>query len=647
MRSFFLALLLANYILVSSSSSSSSIPPNILFILLDDVGAADIGFSAKLHGEQQPAIPTPHIDSLASSGLVLTRYYTHMICGPSRSSLLTGRSAYSLGNPFPRLGNHGGLDPSFNTLADELSARNYNTAMVGKWGVDYPTEYLTPNAPNKNNVQFVKTPGLGPTSRGFDHFFGLYASAHNHYTKEVVFKNAVDLHSHNFTEQSFVDYPELDAQKNVYSTDLFTAEASRIIRETWSTERPSFLYLSYTAPHDPLQSPPPSSSVSPKCALIPNWRRRVYCEMLSSVDASVGVLLSVLSSSRLLSNTIVVLTSDNGGLPAGGGINAPFRGVKGTPYEGGVRVPAVLTWGLAGGMATAGETFDELFHVSDWAPTLLGIVDERRGERTHRHDLLDVGGAPIDGKDHSRRILDGAKVVDKSGAVRSELLLEYNAVMGHTAFISGDYKLLLGNLGRSSFFGEPRGRWVDADSRPFYIFEEVLCNGIDWGLGPNWFPFANALRLYFDYLLHCYSGDPHADDIRRNIEGKKLGDVMPVGEENLPRADWELFDKGFKERVQLYNLKEDPFEKVNLAGEKRDIVDDMATRAAFLVKSGPVAPVQGQHLSLVIQFKGFADFMVKVLKAGVVASVSLIVMFGVLIMKRGGKKSNGGREKQE
>jgi arylsulfatase A-like enzyme len=129
--------------------------PSILFVLVDDLGAADVSFNAeRLNPQLVPSIHTPVLDGLAKQGAILSSYYTHLSCGPSRSALLTGRSAAQLGNVFPTTGNNGGLHPGFRTVAHELQVRGYSTHIVGKWSLTR-TQHTQHNTHTHTHIQNI------------------------------------------------------------------------------------------------------------------------------------------------------------------------------------------------------------------------------------------------------------------------------------------------------------------------------------------------------------------------------------------------------------------------------------------------------------------------------------------------------------
>eukprot|EP00808_Paulinella_micropora_P028220 g49785.t1 len=315
-----------------SAPADVSSRPNIIFILTDDLGSADVSFFHAVNNQGASPIHTPNIDRLAAHGVVLTRHYAQSTCAPSRTSLLTGQFPHRMGNPFPIRG-EGGMPAGVPTFVQKLRTQGYRTAMVGKWGVD--------GGPANSNSEY------GPIARGFESFYGLYESAHNHYSKLVIWE--VDWH--NLTTGATSKWPlfaepPVDTEPQVHSTDMFTREAIKVI-DTWGKPtadgktQPGFLYLAYTAPHDPLLAVPRLMD-HPYCRKYKNWRRRAFCAMVVHVDEGVGNLTSALEARGLLQDTVMVFTSDNGGSFNVGGMNFPFRGGKSTLYEGGLRVPALL-----------------------------------------------------------------------------------------------------------------------------------------------------------------------------------------------------------------------------------------------------------------------------------------------------------------
>ena len=321
-------------------------------------------------------------------------------------------------------------------------------------GIDHPPlkDPLSRVVNNENINGLGPSQGLGPSERGFDTFFGLYSSSHNHFTKEVHMGRAIDWHRHNQTVQ--LDYPDeiLPPPSEKYSTHAFVQEAMDVM-QGWTETSPGYLHLSLTAPHDPLQVP---EQYLHQCGGIQNMRRKVFCGMVKCVDEGVGKLLDYLELSGKLEHTIVAFTSDNGGAPTVGGFNYPFRGQKATIWEGGIRVPAFIY--LPQSMRTSKENhspvFSGLFHVADWTPTFLGFVDYVRHE-PFSHSLGD-----IDGVDQSPVLLDVEKnKITEQKEGNRDAVVEFNVVMDNAMLIQGNWKLLLGHAGRPDRFDEPNDRF--------------------------------------------------------------------------------------------------------------------------------------------------------------------------------------------
>merc|ERR1719334_216153 len=219
-------------------------PPNILLILLDDLGNADASFNFKLthSNHPNPPIPTPNIDEIAENGIIFSNHYTQTVCGPSRCALLTSRFSFRLGNPFPMItGNDpsdpqsigaGDLGPEWRTFVHELSSRGYRNHLIGKYGVDnHNRSYVDGGWRPRIEPKTTKPEdhSLGPLSRGFDTFYGLYGSVHNHFSKVSDYRGHLDWHC--FNESHIIEAPELDPEPTVSSTHIFTRETIRRMRD--------------------------------------------------------------------------------------------------------------------------------------------------------------------------------------------------------------------------------------------------------------------------------------------------------------------------------------------------------------------------------------------------------------------------------
>jgi arylsulfatase A-like enzyme len=285
--------------------------PNIVVIVSDDMGYADIG----VHGSHD--IPTPNIDALARSGTRFTdAYVSGPYCSPTRAGLMTGRYPqrfgyeFNLDHPPKHLGL--GLPLDQKTIADYFKAAGYRTAIFGKWHLGFGDAYH-------------------PMSRGFDEFFGFLGADHS-YTE---------------TGASGVN-PLMEGKKIVmestYLTDAVADHAVDFIRR-WKSQ-PFFVYIAFNAVHTPMQAP---DKYLDRFSQIQNPQRRTYAAMLSAMDDAIGRTLAELTAQGLDENTLVIFFNDNGGptMPGttiNGSSNFPLRGSKRQTYEGGIRVAFFIRW---------------------------------------------------------------------------------------------------------------------------------------------------------------------------------------------------------------------------------------------------------------------------------------------------------------
>jgi len=313
--------------------------PNFLILLTDDHGYHDLGCQGA--GD----LKTPNLDALAASGARFVNWYSNApMCAPARAALLTGRYPIRAGVPQNGLP----LPPSELTIARFLKALGYSTGLVGKWHLGSTPESL-------------------PNAHGFDFFFGFLSGC-------------IDYYSHRFYwgEPKVVNYHDLWRNRTEvfedgqYFTELVTREALAFIERNW--RRAFFLYVAYNAPHYPMHAPARYVSRFPEL----EWERRMYAAMLAAVDDSVGAILSLIEKLGLRENTLIFFSSDNGataepraGLnqkPARGGSNHPFRGWKFSLFDGGIHVPAILSWP---GTVPSGQVVRELASHVDLLPTVL------------------------------------------------------------------------------------------------------------------------------------------------------------------------------------------------------------------------------------------------------------------------------------
>jgi arylsulfatase A-like enzyme len=314
--------------------------PHVLVILADDLGIGDVS------AYRQAEVRTPAIDRLAAAGMRFTSMRANCtVCSPSRAALLTGRYADRVGVPgvirTVAAESWGFLDPTVPTLADELRAAGYHTALVGKWHLGI----ASPNTPNE---------------RGFDRFHGFLGDMMDSYTT----------HRRHGTNLMRLNGQEIDPSG--HATDLFTDWAiAELEARARTPERPFFLYLAYNAPHYPIEPPPEwVERVRDREPSLPA-ARALNVAFVEHLDHGIGRVLEALESLGLARDTLVVLSSDNGGSLPHAQSNEPWRGGKQDHYDGGLRVPFVIRWPA---VVEAGGRSDHAGLLFDVFPTLLELA---------------------------------------------------------------------------------------------------------------------------------------------------------------------------------------------------------------------------------------------------------------------------------
>lgn len=315
--------------------------PNVVVILVDDMGYADVGFNGCKD------IPTPRIDSLARDGVRCTSgYAAHPFCSPTRAALMTGRYQHRFGhenNPkYDPADEVAGLPVSQSTIADALRAAGYVTGAIGKWHLG-------------------AAPKFHPLRRGFSENYGFLGGGHDYFQVQM-----------DGEPKEYLIPMDRSGKKEPlegYLTDALSAEAAAFVRR--HAQEPFFLYLAYNAPHAPLQAP---EKYLARFAAIADEKRRTYAAMVSAVDDGVGLLLDALKELGLYDRTLLFFLSDNGG-PVGvrsnGSDNTPLREGKGSVFEGGIRVPFAVTWK---GRIRGGRDYARPVSCIDILPTALAAA---------------------------------------------------------------------------------------------------------------------------------------------------------------------------------------------------------------------------------------------------------------------------------
>lgn len=391
------------FLLFLTAIAASNAPkPHIIYILADDMGYSDMGF-------QNSPIKTPNLDKLREGGMFLERNYVQPQCSPSRVAFLTGRYPYRYGlHEHIVLSNSlTGIPGRTKTIAETMKDAGYRTSIIGKWHVGGRLQSYLPH------------------HQGFDHSFLCINGAISYW---------------NYTHQGFSDIirngekyyaPSLENNEdsgNPYVTDLWGQEAVDVIKGHDGTQ-PLFMYLAFTAPHHPLQAPETVLERYPEDAVGDYWsgpdadprrnarNRKYYMAMVEAMDSAVGRVVEALEKRRMLENTLIVFSSDNGGIIEAD--NRPLRSIKGDSFEGGVRVPGIAFWS---GKIEPGSTSSELVYIADWYATFAELA----GVSVKEEQLDSVSAV---------RVLEG-----KSGKRKAVPIIS----AGRHAYITDDYSLVGG-----------------------------------------------------------------------------------------------------------------------------------------------------------------------------------------------------------
>lgn len=318
-------------------------PPNIVFIMADDLGYADVSCYGR------PDISTPNIDSIAARGVrFLQAYANSAVCSATRTALITGRYQYRLpvGLEEPLAGRDVGLPPDQPTLPSLLKKAGYGTALVGKWHLG-------------------QLPKFGPLQSGYEHFYGFRGGA-------------VDYYTHAYGRDDLWD-DDVPVHQMGYLTDLLGSRAVEIVNRYAKSGQPFLLSLHFNAPHWPWEAPGDMAEsnrlrASGKLVDFDGGSQKTFQRMVQEMDLQIGRVLEALNAGGLVENTIVIFTSDNGGERFAD--TWPFTGRKTELLEGGLRIPAIVSWPAR---IPQGRTTEQVGITMDWMPTLAaaaGVVPD-------------------------------------------------------------------------------------------------------------------------------------------------------------------------------------------------------------------------------------------------------------------------------
>jgi len=397
-----LSVILTGIILLLGTTVQAADQPNIIFIMADDLGNADLGYRGS-------DIKTPNIDKLANEGVRLENFHGMPVCTPARAALMTGRYPMRYGLQtlviFPS--HTYGLPTDERTLPQALKEAGYSTYMVGKWHLGHADRKYWPQ------------------NRGFDHFYGNLVGEVDYFTK---------------MRGGLVDWQRNGKffQEKGYYLDLIGDEAVKLI-EKQDKNKPFFLYFASLAPHAPYQAK--KADEDRYAETIKDPTRRTYAAMITSVDDQVGRIVAALDKQGLRENTLIIFSSDNGGprsavvasgahspeeraasgvkqesLPAS---NGDLRGGKGSLYEGGVRVPTIFNWPAK----LKPRVVNEPLHMTDVMPTVLALAGGKASPEK-----------PLDGKDIWATVAEGRP------SPHEDILVNVEAFRG--SVIKGNWKLV-------------------------------------------------------------------------------------------------------------------------------------------------------------------------------------------------------------
>jgi arylsulfatase A-like enzyme len=405
-------------------------PPNIVFIVADDLGYADVSCYGR------PDLKTPNIDRIALKGVrFLQAYANSAVCSATRTALITGRYQYrlrvGLEEPLGTGAVEVGLPPEHPTLPSLLKRIGYGTTLIGKWHLG-------------------SLPGFGPLKSGYDHFYGFRGGA-------------VDYYAHTANRKDDLWDDDVPVHQMGYLTDLLGSRAVEVINSYAKSARPFLLSLHFNAPHWPWEAPGDEAESERVLARndlqdFDGGTQKTYQRMIESMDLQVGRVQQALDANRLTQNTIVIFTSDNGGERFAD--TWPFTGRKTELLEGGLRIPALISWPAT---LPQGRTTDQVAISMDWLPTLLAAAG-----------TAPEPAFPPDGMNLLPRLIQDAAPVSR------KLFWRYKA-NAQRAARDGDYKFLkiLDSTFLFNVVEDPMER-ANLKARHKDVYERLVAEWTEW-----------------------------------------------------------------------------------------------------------------------------------------------------------------------
>jgi len=446
-----------------SYAKDTTTKPNVIVIMADDLGYNDTGFQGSKR------IKTPHLDLLASQGTRFTdAHVSASVCSPSRAGFMTGRYQQRFGHEANCPPGEHGMDVNERTLGQAFKDLGYRTALIGKWHL--------------GNMEHQY-----PTNRGFDVFYGLREGSRNYWHTKSVDKPG---------NPRAIEYNGKQVNFEGHLTDRFGEQAIKFIEET--KDQPFFAFLSFTAPHGPLQSKKEDMEAL--------GTKNNYAGLVYGMDRNIGNVLEALKRTDKLDNTIIWFLSDNGGVPYLTADNSPLGGRKGTKFEGGHRVPFLLYWK---GHVPAGKDYNEMVSALDIYSTSVaaagGTLDQKR---------------PLDGVDLLPYITG-----EKQTVPHKQL---YFRKLECAAIRDGKWKLIrAGEIGLALYnlendiaeqhnLAAKNPQKLKEMTQALESWETKLMKPI-WGEGDYW----KKIRLNY-HQSWFKTGEPHASEKKKTIQAQKI-----------------------------------------------------------------------------------------------------------------------------
>ncbi len=456
---------------------TASKPPNVVFILADDLGYADVSCYGR------PDLKTPNIDRIAATGVrFLQAYANSAVCTATRTALITGRYQYRLrvGLEEPLAGNPNvGLPPEHPTLPSLLKKIGYGTTLIGKWHLGV-------------------LPKFGPLKSGYDHFYGFRGGALDYY-----------MHSGTDHRDDLWD-DDVAIDQMGYLTDLLGSRAVDVVNGYAQSGQPFLISLHFNAPHWPWEAPGDQAESNrlryEDLNDFDGGTQKTYQRMIGEMDLQIGRVLEALDAHALTENTIVIFTSDNGGERFAD--TWPFTGRKTELLEGGLRIPAVICWPAR---IPQGRTTDQVAITMDWLPTLLAAAGTAPDP-----------AFPSDGMDLLPMLTQNAAPVPR------KLFWRYKA-NAQRAARDGDYKYLkiLENTFLFNVVDDPMER-ANLKERRKDVYAKLVTEWYEWNAG--------MLPEIDESYTNSFTGAELADHIgAKQASGKADNPVAPKASPEGPR----------------------------------------------------------------------------------------------------------------